>query len=174
MLPPSLAEIRRRREAIDISKVDCVSLFSGGLDSAIGAIDLLKLGARPLLVSHSPRGDATAQEEVAGLLPAKLQRFAINSYPTWPGVDDDSMRTRSFQFIALGALAGSAISSFRGNSNVELYVCENGLIALNPPLTPRRLGSHSTRTAHPYFLIGVRKIVSILGLPIENPQPLRI
>jgi hypothetical protein len=171
VLPPSLAEIRRKREIIDLSKVDCVSLFSGGLDSAIGAIDFLKLGARPLLVSHSPRGDATAQDEVAALLPSTCQRFSVNSYPTWQGVDDDSMRTRSFQFLALGALAGTAISTFRGNSVIELNVCENGLIALNPPLTPRRQGSHSTRTAHPYFLDGVREIMSIVGLPVKIRNP---
>jgi hypothetical protein len=171
VLPPSLAEIRRKREIIDLSKVDCVSLFSGGLDSAIGAVDLLKGGARPLLVSHSPRGDATAQDEVAALLPSKCQRISVSSYPTWQGVDDDSMRTRSFQFLALGALAGSAISMFRGNSTVELNVCENGLIALNPPLTPRRLGSQSTRTAHPYFLEGVRQIMSLVGLPIKIRNP---
>ncbi len=170
-LPPSLAEIRRKRAVIDLSRADCVSLFSGGLDSAIGALDLLKSGARPLLVSHSPRGDATAQEDVAGLLPSECQRFSVNSYPTWSGVDDDSMRTRSFQFLALGALAGTAISTFRGNSTIDLNVCENGLIALNPPLTPRRLGSHSTRTAHPYFFDGMRKIMSTIGLPIKIANP---
>ena len=33
-------------------KYDCVSLFSGGLDSFIGAIDLLSQNKNPLLVSH--------------------------------------------------------------------------------------------------------------------------
>jgi hypothetical protein len=35
---------------------DEVSLFSGGLDSLIGAIDLLESGQKPLLVSHSAEG----------------------------------------------------------------------------------------------------------------------
>jgi hypothetical protein len=54
---------------------------------------------------------------------------------------------------------------------VDLYVCENGLIALNPPLTPRRMGSHSTRTAHPYFFQGVRKLLSALEMPVQISNP---
>jgi hypothetical protein len=56
-------------------------------------------------------------------------------------------------------------------SAVELFVCENGLIALNPPLTPRRIGSHSTRTAHPHFLANVQDILSASGLPIIIANP---
>lgn len=171
VLPPSLAEIGRKRAVIDPSKVDCVSLFSGGLDSAIGALDLLKGGVRPLLVSHSPRGDATAQEDVSDRLPSKCQRLSVNTYPTWQGVDEDSMRTRSFQFLALGTLGAAAISMYRGNATVDLNVCENGLIALNPPLTPRRIGSHSTRTAHPFFLGSMRELFFTIGLPINIHNP---
>jgi hypothetical protein len=54
-----------------------------------------------------------------------------------------------------------------------LFVCENGLIALNPPLTPRRIGSHSTRTAHPHFLANVQDILSASGLPIIIANPYR-
>jgi hypothetical protein len=35
---------------------DGVSLFSGGLDSLIGAIDSLNAGEAPLLVSHAGEG----------------------------------------------------------------------------------------------------------------------
>src|SRR5437762_555995 len=31
--PPLTSEIKRRRNIVDLSKVDCVALFSGGLDS---------------------------------------------------------------------------------------------------------------------------------------------
>ena len=39
-VPPADSVIRNRNRVVDLSKVDCVSLFSGGLDSAIGALDL--------------------------------------------------------------------------------------------------------------------------------------
>lgn len=168
---PPLSEIRRKFDVIDLSKADCIALFSGGLDSAIGALDLIAHGRRPLLVSHAPRGDANRQVAVAHRLPVACQRLAINTYPTLSGIDDDSMRTRSFQFLALAGLAAQAMATFRGMQNVELFVCENGLIALNPPLTPRRMGSHSTRTAHPHFLQGVRQLFAAVGIPagIVNP-----
>lgn len=169
--PPTTAEVRRKIDVFDLSKTDCVSLFSGGLDSAIGALDLLAAGRRPLLVSYASRGDAERQEAVGLLLPNKCQRVSVNTYPTWSGPDDDSMRTRSFQFLALGALAAQAIATFRGLQAVQLHVCENGLIALNPPLTPRRMGSHSTRTAHPFFLASMQDIFNEAGLPVAVLNP---
>jgi hypothetical protein len=169
--PPPMEAIRRRVDVLDLSKVDCVALFSGGLDSAIGVKDLIALGNRPLLVSHASRGDADHQNRVATLLPPYFQRMSVNTYPTLKNVDDDNMRTRSFQFLALAALACQTLTSFRGLTAAKLYICENGLIALNPPLTPRRIGSLSTRTAHPHFLSSIQKIWTTVGIPasIENP-----
>jgi hypothetical protein len=172
---PPLSEIRRKLDVIDLSKSDCVALFSGGLDSAIGTLDLIAQSRRPLLVSHASRGDAHRQVVVANRLPATCQRVAVNTYPTLAGVDDDSMRSRSIQFLALAALAAQAMASFRSMQVVDLYVYENGLIALNPPLTPRRIGSHSTRTAHPFFLDGIRDLFAATGIParIINPYEYR-
>jgi hypothetical protein len=169
--PPLPSEIRRKIDVFDLSKVDCVSLFSGGLDSGIGALDLIAAGCRPLLVSHAARGDARHQAAVESLLPRGCQRVCVNTYPTWSGADDDSMRTRSLQFLALGTLSAQAVAAFRGLQTVELFVSENGLIALNPPLTPRRIGSHSTRTAHPFFLESICNILSAAGLPVTIINP---
>jgi hypothetical protein len=171
--PPSSSIIKRRKRVVDVSRVDCVSLFSGGLDSGVGAIDLIASGRRPLLVSHAPHGDADKQGKVASLLPTSCQRLSVNSYPRLQGADDDSTRTRSFQFIALGTIAAQAVASFRSRASVELFICENGLIGLNPPLTDRRLGSHSTRTAHPHFLESMGKILSTAGLPVTLNNPYR-
>lgn len=171
--PPPESEIRRKIDIVDVSKCDCAALFSGGLDSAIGTLDLLAAGKRPLLVSQAAHKDAKRQSVVAGLLPVRCQHLSANTYPTWRGPDDDSMRTRSFQFIALGALAAQAIAAFRNRLSVELFLSENGLIALNPPLTPRRLGSHSTRTAHPNFLSGISEIIDGAGIPMKIVNPYR-
>jgi hypothetical protein len=171
--PPPMNEIRGRNRVVNLSKVDCVMLFSGGLDSAIGALDLIAKGIRPLLVSHASKGDADKQDLVAGLLPNACERMSVNSYPTWAGADDDSQRTRSFQFLALGALAAEAVAHYRRVPKADLFVCENGLIALNPPLTPRRMGSHSTRTAHPHFLGSVQALLDGAGIPIAVSNPYR-
>jgi hypothetical protein len=173
MDPPSMAEIKNRQSVVNLAKVDCVSLFSGGLDSGIGALDLIAQGIRPLLVSHASQGDANKQETVSALLPSACERMSVNSYPTWAGADDDSQRTRSFQFLALGALAAEAVARYRKLPKADLFICENGLIALNPPLTPRRMGSHSTRTAHPHFLGSVQALLDGAGIPAAVSNPYR-
>lgn len=57
---------------------------------------------------------------------------------------ENSTRGRSFLFFALGVFAGTGLGKA-----FTLRVPENGLIALNVPLDPLRLGSNSTRTTHP-------------------------
>ncbi len=52
-----------------------------------------------------------------------------------------------------------------------MRVPENGLIALNVPLDPLRLGSNSTRTTHPYYMARWNDLLSELGINgrVENP-----
>jgi hypothetical protein len=123
-------------------------------------------------VSHAPRGDAQYQASVAALLPVSLQRFDFNSYPSREGISDVSMRTRSFQFLSVAAMVAQTLSEFRGGRSIDIFMCENGLIALNPPLTSRRIGSHSTRTAHPYYLSMFRDLLQSVDIPvtIQNPH----
>lgn len=157
---------------------DCVSLFSGGLDSAIGALDLLAEGKKPLLISHSYRGDADRQEMIGARLPVDVSRFAAVANPVslLDANNDVQMRTRSFNFLAYGALVAATMAELKiARSPVDLFVPENGLIALNPPLTFRRIGALSTRTTHPHFLGLVQRILDALAIPvrISNPYALK-
>jgi hypothetical protein len=79
---------------------------------------------------------------------------------------ENSTRGRSFLFFALGVFAGTGL----GNGFV-LRVPENGLIALNVPLDPLRLGSNSTRTTHPYYMARWNDLLTELGIDgrVENP-----
>ncbi|WP_304441874.1 Qat anti-phage system QueC-like protein QatC [Collimonas sp. PA-H2] len=161
-----------------LSGHDCVSLFSGGLDSAIGAMDLLANQKMPLLISHSYRGDAERQHLVGAHLPVTLSRFSAVANPvSMLGESNDvQMRTRSFNFIAYGTLVAATMAEQGiSRSPVDLYVPENGLIALNPPLTFRRIGSLSTRTTHPHFLGLIQQILDATAIPvhISNPYALK-
>lgn len=171
--PLGQAVVARRRRLIDLSRADCACLFSGGLDSYVGALDLIGQGLRPLLVSHSYPKDSQYQNRLMRRLPVACERFAANAHPTWSGASDVSMRTRSFNFMAYGVAAATAISQWRGGGEIDLCIPENGHIALNPPLTPRRFGSHSTRTTHPHFLSEIQGIVRAVGLPVRLVNPLR-
>ncbi|MDX1765513.1 MAG: hypothetical protein R3313_01015, partial [Candidatus Saccharimonadales bacterium] len=63
--PPQPYRQQDRFQLISLRGLDCVCLFSGGLDSAIGAIDLLADGRSPLLVSHAYKGDKKHQDQIA-------------------------------------------------------------------------------------------------------------
>ncbi len=154
---------------------DSVSLFSGGLDSLIGAIDLVESGANPLLVSHVSEGAISeAQTKCFDEIKLEYPKTKIDRLRMWMGFSgfrisaeiEKTTRARSFLFFSLGVLAGSGI-----HGEFTLRVSENGLIALNVPLDPLRLGSHSTRTTHPFYIARWNEVLNRVGIngKIENP-----
>jgi len=163
-----------QRETLEIEQV---SLFSGGLDSLIGAVDLLDLNQNVALVSHHKGGGGGEKSLQVGLISKLNERYddkTVSGFNFFvqpvqnnnPFYGEDSQRARSIIFIGLGLLVSSSIGD-----DITLIVPENGLISLNVPLTTTRYGSYSTRTTHPNFLHKVRHILSIAGIPntIENP-----
>lgn len=155
---------------------DCVVLLSGGLDSLIGAIDLASLGRKPFAISQTVRGDAEKQVSFASRVGGGLYHLQMNHNANAPGnTQEASQRARSFIFLTFGVLAATCLKRYVDGDAVPLYVCENGFIAINPPLTGMRLGSLSTRTAHPEFLRRLQQILDAadLRVRIENPYALK-
>lgn len=181
--PPERRRRRRTKdgEAQEERDLDTVCLFSGGLDSFIGAADAMADGTNLLLVSHVPAGVARwlspAQDDLRkGLArPYQEQRIehlkvTLNPPPvTEKTAREGTQRVRSIYFLALGTLAAAAIGG-----STPLVVPENGFISLNLPLTPGRIGSLSTRTTHPYAMSLYREFLRGLGIdvPIHLPYML--
>jgi len=170
--PPVPYRSRDRFHLIKMRDLDCTCLFSGGLDSAIGAIDLLETGRKPLLVSHAYKGDKSRQDTIAGYLQGRYSRFSANAHPrSVNGRTDISMRTRSINFLAFAVVGSYALKEINQLPTVELFIPENGFISLNAPLSSRRIGSLSTRTTHPYFLSAIQEIIQELGIAVEFENP---
>lgn len=167
--PVGRAQLAVPTENLRTANPDSVCLFSGGLDSFIGAIDLFSEGGSPLLVSHYWDGITSNHQTICSdALKAQFSGSEFNHIRARVGfptdiVDDapveDTLRARSFLFFALAALAADAIGG-----NVTIHVPENGLISLNVPLDPVRLGALSTRTTHPFYMARVNELLRSLGL----------
>jgi hypothetical protein len=170
--PPIPYRESDRFQLVRLRDLDSVCLFSGGLDSAIGAIDLLAQGRAPLLVSHAYKGDKTHQDQIAKALTGRYSRFNINADPHMHnGETDITMRTRSLNFFAFAAVGACAVQAVSQQEHVDLFVPENGFISLNAPLTPRRIGTLSTRTTHPHFVGSLQKIFESAGIPCKISNP---
>ncbi|MBN8958645.1 MAG: 7-cyano-7-deazaguanine synthase [Rhizobiales bacterium] len=150
---------------------DCVVLLSGGLDSFIGSIDLAAAGHKPFAISQTVRGDADKQVDFAAMIGGGLGHLQLNHNANAPGSQEPSQRARSLIFVTFGVIAATALKSYHDGLEVPLFVCENGFIAINPPLTGGRLGSLSTRTAHPEFFARLQHVLDAAGLRVKIANP---
>jgi 7-cyano-7-deazaguanine synthase in queuosine biosynthesis len=168
---------RRPSEVADVRPADVVCLFSGGADSLAGAIAARDaVGAPPVLVSHwdfnkigGVQSDLVDRLEQVWGTPIEHHRIQMQrlSHQVGSGLafpNEIRRRSRSFLFLALG-LAAAAV---RG---AELWICENGFTSVNPPLSPERRGSLTTRTTHPGFLDGVTETLQDVGLSVTLTNP---
>lgn len=152
---------------------DSVILLSGGLDSYIGAMDLVHQGRKPFAVSQIVRGDAEKQASFASRL-GGLNHFQVNHNSDVPDPENSpSQRARSIGFISYGVAIATTLAQYNEGDEVILYVCENGFISVNPPLTGGRLGSLSTRTTHPVVFALLQRLLNNAGLRIRIENPYR-
>lgn len=153
---------------------DCIVLLSGGLDSYVGAIDLVARGLKPVAVSQTVRGDGKQQRDFSAAIGGGLRHFQISHAAKIPAPESPaSQRGRSIIFLAYGVFIATTLARYHDGEEVTLYVCENGFISINPPLTGGRLGSLSTRTTHPVVLALLQQILDLAGLRVKIVNPYR-
>ena len=158
--------------------IDAVALLSGGLDSARAALTVLEGHAYPCFISSLFSSHVrAAQKAVAEALGTKYGRavgttgFRVElkrNHPEIPLPESDlSQRGRTLLFAGVAATVAAA----RGIDTVTLG--ENGIMAMNCPLTPGRAAGFSTHTAHPDVLALMGTLFgAVLGAPIRLDNPL--
>lgn len=171
----------RRKGAPGFPKSPVASLLSGGLDSFIGAINLLHQypEARLLFVSHYDghvSGPATDQNNLRQLLSLKygqrIRHLQVRVGALAEKSDEGkyefetSFRSRSLIFLGLAVYAALKVGD-----SVPILIPENGPISVNMPLNPSRRGACSTRTVHPFFISSINRVLSLAGIPhvVQNP-----
>ena len=162
---------RFRRQALT---GHAVCLFSGGLDSFIGAVNWLadNPNDKLLLVGHfdrdvaGPGADQRSLRDICALHFPNRMKLAQTQVGLSSGGVDNNFRSRSLLFMALGCYFAEIL-----DPACPVLIPENGPIALNFPLTPSRRGSCSTRTVHPHFVGEINAILQQVGIgnQISNP-----
>ncbi len=156
-----------------------VMLFSGGLDSLLGAVsDASEPDGELILVAAGTQTTMRRRQlELASALddqlPRRVRLIMVPVGLTAAGRElltdsrgEKSQRTRGFVFLSLGA----AVACAAGHE--ELRVHENGPGALNLPLTPGQQGSMNTRAARPETLSMMQELVSRLrSAPFQIINP---
>lgn len=164
--------IYNKKLEIQYPNNDSIALLSGGLDSFIGIIDLVEQGLKPYAVSQVVNDDSKKQRDIVNLFSPSIPLIQLNHNVKVPDSESPpSQRARSIIFLAYGVLMASCLEKYKQGLPVTLYMCENGYISLNPPLTNIRIGSLSTRTTHPIFLKFFQQLIDNIGLKITIWNP---
>ena len=131
---------------------DAVVLFSGGLDSLAGVVELV-LGhqKKVALVSHHSSTKVAARQRrlvttLRSVAPSMLQHFPVLLQKQQSLTKDYTFRSRSFVFASLAA----AISHMLGKQRI--LMCENGIVSMNLPIARQLVGARASRTTHPKAL----------------------
>lgn len=169
-----------RQRADPFPQHDSVALLSGGVDSFVGAFEMLDRGMAPLALSHTAAGSITAaqnkaEERIRTSAP-DFERITVTArkhgkdFPT----PEPSQRARTMLFLG----AAAVIAAVGGSSDV--LINENGVMAIHLPLTVARIGSQSTHTAAPRILerlatlatevLGAEVRIANLLLPLTKPE----
>lgn len=159
-------------------------LFSGGLDSFIGATDELTRQGELVLVGHHAAGGgptSRSQKLVLQVLREKFDeqvapflQFWVSPPKSGNAASEITTRGRSILFLGLGVLVAESLGlAHPEHGRGRLLVPENGFISLNVPLTNSRLGSFSTRTTHPHLIALLRDLIAALELPVQIEMPFR-
>lgn len=158
---------------------DSSCLFSGGLDSFAGAAYLIQQkGRRPLFASHYSAGSLkNVQSDLMTAIEREFGKdfhhfqYRVTSRPNKRAPHqfarkESSHRARSFLFTSFATVA----AALHGLS--DIFICENGVMSLNVPISDARKGSRSTRHAHPLYLLHFNQLINALyerRFSVQNP-----
>jgi 7-cyano-7-deazaguanine synthase in queuosine biosynthesis len=151
---------------------DTVCLFSGGADSLVGALHVIRdRGERPLLISHrsSSRLDsrqAKLRDQIAVGPEGPVGHISLWLHRRGARAREMTQRTRGFLFLALAGAVAKELSIPR------IVMAENGPVSLNLRKLQQSYGSTLSRTSHPRVLKLMAVLLDVIGGPvvtIDNP-----
>lgn len=158
-----------------------VSLFSGGLDSLAGLAAQMQRepgGSRVLVSGYSSSRLASQQRKQVALIKSNSEEFGIPPAEIHhlmlpyglkhvnPCKEEDTQRTRAFVFLTFGTIV-----ALKARTDT-LWVYENGVGAMNLPLSAMQLGVDNYRGVHPRSLAMAEDLFELVleeRVKIKNP-----
>jgi 7-cyano-7-deazaguanine synthase in queuosine biosynthesis len=152
---------------------NCISLFSGGIDSLIGSLYILKEKKKlPLLISHrsQPKVDSL-QKGLLSEVHKKNKEWEFPQLSIWINrmgnrAVETTQRTRSFLYLSIATAVAIQLGI------PKIYMCENGIVSMNLPIADQNVGTFLTRSTHPKILKLFEQLVERLfkfKISVENP-----
>ena len=138
-------------------------LFSGGLDSFAGALEVLATSRHNVvLVSHrSAQKVKPRQDDLARWLgerfPGRIRHVKVEATRKGRESTDTTQRSRSLLFAAIG----HAVAVSFGCKRLNFY--ENGIVSHNLPISPQVVGTMATRTTHPRTLELLGELMAMIS-----------
>jgi len=155
------------------SKPTSVALFSGGLDSLAGALEILRdPQARVILVSHeSQTGTIRTQRQLVEALQKRfgserVLHYRFQCHLKGVRAPEETQRTRSFIYSSIGfAIA-------RAHRQSSFAICENGVTSMNLRRREDLSNARASRTTHPQTIGRLRQLFStVAGADFEIGTP---
>jgi len=150
-----------------------VALFSGGIDSLAGAIEILETTDSEIcLVSHQSGQPGTIMtqrtifDDLKTLYPDRCTHYKFHCSLHGIQAKDESQRTRSFLYCST---AFAIAKTYKQNC---IYVFENGITSLNFAETQDLINARSSRTTHPQTLSKLAELFTLIAeedFTINNP-----
>lgn len=158
---------------LDKKENSTIALFSGGLDSLAGALELLNTTSYNLiLVSHQSNNFVVTQiqKSIYNLLsndyPNRVQRFSFTCSLSGERAVEETQRSRIFLYTSI------AFSLMTIAKEKTIYVYENGMTSINFPKRQDMMNARSSRTTHPqtiYLLEMFFNSISAEKVKIKQP-----
>lgn len=156
-----------------LPSVDCVIMFSGGVDSLAAIVQAISEGRHPILISHrsAPVVDKR-QKNLVELLRSRFSGWVFPHISMWVNRShgrravEFSQRSRSFLFTSLGATVAGLL-------NIDdVRLCDNGVVSINLPQSGQNVGTLLSRSTHPRFIDLVQRLMRDVlerdGLLVQN------
>ncbi|MYD53761.1 MAG: hypothetical protein F4W96_05585 [Chloroflexi bacterium] len=140
-----------------------VGLFSGGLDSLAGAVDVLQnTGSSLCLVTHVSQSSTLRTQKVlinalAERFPDRVHHYQLRTHLKGQRARDETQRSRAFLYSS----AAYAIASTHSRDTFAIY--ENGVTSINVGRRDDLINARASRTTHPQTVGRLSRLFSLLS-----------